>query len=146
MTRKQQREEIAALRALLGLSRRRTIQEWEQLPQDVRDGLAARAFVAEWGDLTAALIRLGFPALNKLPPNEARRYLDHIARIFGAPGVQAILARDLAAIDDERKSIVARQTKIALYGEDAESVRAAALLVKVCRWVFCAVPAPSDAA
>lgn len=104
------------------------------MPQEMRDGLAARAWISEWGDPTAALLRLGFPALNRLPPSKVRLYSDYVDRIFGTPGVQAILAHDPSSIDEERKSILARQVKIALYGDDAASVRAAASLLKVCGW------------
>lgn len=134
MTRRELHAEIAELRATLGLRRRRTIGEWEAMPQEMRDGLAARAWISEWGDPTAALLRLGFPALNRLPPSKVRLYSDYVDRIFGTPGVQAILAHDLSSIDEERKSILARQVKIALYGDDAASVRAAASLLKVCGW------------
>ncbi|MGB7016939.1 MAG: hypothetical protein WBD69_13415, partial [Candidatus Cybelea sp.] len=50
------------------------------------------------------------------------------------PGVQAILKRDLSRLDAEREAILSRQLQTALYGEDAESVRAAALLANVCGW------------
>ncbi len=54
--------------------------------------------------------------------------------MFETPGVQAILKRDLSRLDADREAILARQLRTALYGEDSESVRAAALLVKVCGW------------
>ena len=100
----------------------------------VRDQLAARAWISEWGDPISAFPRLGFAPLNRLQPKKVQLYRDYVARIFGTPGVQAILARDLASIDQERRSILARQVKIALHGDDAESVRAAALLIRVCGW------------
>lgn len=134
MTRRELHAKIAELRATLGLRRHRTIGEWEAMPQEVRDGLAARAWISEWGDPTSAFLRLGFAPLNRLPPNKVQLYRDYVVRIFGTPGVQAILARDLAIVADERRSILARQVKIALYGDDAESVRAAALLIRVCGW------------
>ena len=121
---------------LLGLTKRRTIDEWEALPQALRDPLAARAWIAEWGDAGCALVRLGFPAMNRLPPDKAHLYGDYTVRVFGTPGVQTILERDLARLDVERQAILSRQYRTALYGEDAESVRAAALLVRVCRWEF----------
>lgn len=68
--RRELRRENEELRALLGLTKPRTIEEWEMLPHMVRDPLAARAFIAEWGDPGRALIRLGFPAMNRLPPDK----------------------------------------------------------------------------
>ena len=66
------------------------------LPPTVRDPLAARAFIAEWGDKGRALVRLGFAPLNRLPPDKVHLYNDYSARVFETPGVQAILLRDLA--------------------------------------------------
>lgn len=40
----------------------------------IRDPLAARAFIAEYGDKGRALIRLGFPAINRLPPDRIHLY------------------------------------------------------------------------
>jgi hypothetical protein len=74
-----------------------------------------------------------------------RLYSDYVARVFGTPGVRAILKRDLAPIDKERASMLARQAKIALYGEDGDSVRAFEVLVKVCGWAFRGDPAPQEA-
>lgn len=51
MTRRELRRENEELRALLGLSKPRTLHDWEMLPEEIRDPLAARAFVAEWATL-----------------------------------------------------------------------------------------------
>jgi hypothetical protein len=135
MTRKELIRENGELRAVLELRGHRTIDEWEALPPDVRDPLAARAFIAEWGDFGRALIRLGFPAMNKLPPSQVHLYKDYIARIFETPGAQAILKRDLARLDIERDTILSRQAKIALQHPDAATrTRAAELIAKVCKW------------
>jgi hypothetical protein len=134
MTRRELRREVEELRALLGLSKPRTIEEWERLPAAIRDPLAARAFIAEWGDKGRALIRLGFPAMNRLPPYRVRLYNEYATRVFETPGVQAILKRDLARLDVEREAILSRVCQTALYGEDGESVRAATLLMKICGW------------
>ena len=134
MTRRELRRENEELREALGLCGLRTIDDWEALPQALRDPLAARAFVAEWADVGRALIRLGFPAMNKLSPDKVHLYKDYAARVFATPGVQAILKRDLAGLDGEREAILARQCRTALYGEDAQSARAAALIAKVCKW------------
>jgi hypothetical protein len=136
MTRRELRRENQELRALIGLTKPRTIDEWESLPQALRDPLAARAWIAEWGDPSRALIRLGFPAMNRLPPDKVHLYTDYVARVFKTPGVQTILKQDLARLDADREAILSRQVRTALYGEDGESVRAATLLMKVCGWEF----------
>jgi len=92
--------------------------------------------------LGRALVRLGFPAMNRLPPDRIHVYHDHAARVFDTPGVMAILKRDLSRFDPEREAIIARTCRTALYGEDGESVRAATLLFKVCGWAYRVDPAP----
>jgi hypothetical protein len=134
VTRRELRRENDELRAALELRGYRTIEEWEALPEVLRDPLAAHAFIAEWGDYGRALIRLGFPALNKLLPSQVHLYRDHVARIFETPGVQEVLKRDLGRLDLEREAILSRQYRTARFGEDAESVRAADLIAKVCKW------------
>jgi hypothetical protein len=135
MTRQELKRENGELRAALELRGQRTIDEWEALPRDVRETLAARAFIAEWGDFGRALIRLGFPAMNKLPPSQVHLYKDYIARIFETPGVQEILKRDLRPLDMMVKVILQRQGEIALLHPDAAtSTRAAELIAKVCKW------------
>ena len=145
MTRHELHAEIAELRATLGLRKHRTISEWEGMPQEVRDGLAARAWISEWGDPTAAMARLGFPALNKLPQTKVGLYSNYVTRIFETPGVRAILKQALAPIDEERAAMLARQVKIALHGEDADSTRAFESIARVCGWAFHADPLPSAA-
>ena len=61
-------------------------------------------------------------------------YKDYAGRAFETPGVQAILKRDLGRLDPDREMILARMCQTALYGEDAESVRASTLLMKVSQW------------
>lgn len=124
------------MRGALGLRGYRTIEDWEALPADIRDPLAACAFIAEYGDKARALIRLGFPAMNRLPPDRVHVYHDHASRVFDTPGVKAILKRDLARLDLEREAILAKLCRVGLYGKDGESVRAAALLINVCGWEF----------
>jgi len=90
------------------------------------------------------LIRLGFPAMNRLPPDKVHVYHAYAERVFNTPGVQATLKRDLARFDPDREALIARMCRTALYGEDGESVRAAALLIKVCGWGYRGdSPAPS---
>src|SRR5579871_2021653 len=134
MTRRELRLENDELRAALGLRGQRTIENWEALPATVRDPLAARALIAEWGDRGAALIRLGFPSLNRLPPHAVRAYDDHMKRVFSTPGVQAILQRELAGINAERAALLERQVRVALYGGDDASTRAFEALARVCGW------------
>ena len=134
MTRRELRRENEELRAALELRGYRTIEDWEALPPLLRDPLAARAFIAEWGDFGRALIRLGFPVMNKLPPSQVHLYKDYVARIFETPEVQAILKRDLGRLDMEREAILSRQVSVALCGGPAQCVRAADLIAKVCKW------------
>jgi hypothetical protein len=136
MTRRELRRENEELRDALGLRGYRTIEDWEALPSALRDPLAARAFISEWGDKGRALIRLGFPAMNKLPRNDVPLYKDHVSRVFDTPGVQAILKRDLSRIDLERDAMLSRLSWIGLHGEDDESLRAIDVLAKVCGWYY----------
>jgi hypothetical protein len=136
VTRRELRRENRELRNALGLCGHRTIEEWERLPEAIRDPLAARALIAEWGDAGRALIRLGFPPMNKLPPNQVHLYSDHIARVFDAPGVHTVLKRDLGRLDADREAILSRLCRTALYGEDADSVRAAEAIIKACGWAI----------
>jgi hypothetical protein len=115
MTRRELRRENEELRATLELHGHRTIEEWEALPQALRDPLAARAF----------------PPMNRLTPDKIHLYKDYVARIFETQGVQAILKGDLAL---ERETILSRQYRTAICGENAESIRAADLIAKVCKW------------
>lgn len=136
MTRREMRQQLEELRQLLGMNATRTIEEWEEFPPALRDPLAARAFLAEWGNCGNALIRLGFPPMNKLPPSEVPVYKDCVARVFDTPGVQAILKRDLSRIDLERDAMLSRLGWIGLHGGDGQSVRAIDLLAKVCGWYY----------
>lgn len=45
------------------------------------------------GDKGRALTRLGFPAMNKLPPDRVRIYKDHVARVFDRQGVRRRFTR-----------------------------------------------------
>lgn len=134
MTRRELRKELTELRGLLEIRERRTIDEWEAMPQELRDPLAARALIAEWGDRGAALIRLGFPSLSRLPPRQVRAYEDHVQRVFETPGVRAIIRRELAQIEAERAALIERQVRVALYGDNDASIRAFEGLARVCGW------------
>jgi hypothetical protein len=109
-----------------------SIEDWEALPPALRDPLAARAFISEWGYKGRALIRLGFPAMNNLSRNRVQLYNDHVTRVFDTPGVQAILKRDLSRIDLERDAMLSRLSWIALADDDGQSLKAIDLLAKVC--------------
>jgi hypothetical protein len=74
--------------------------------------------------------------MNRLPPDKVSAYKAHIARVFETPAVQALVRRNLARLDVEREAILSKQVQVALYGEDAESVKAATLLFKVCGWEY----------
>lgn len=122
--------EVKELRGRLELDGGLDVTLWEQFnPQDVRDALAARALIAEWGNPTNALIRLGIEATG-----EHGRFDALAKRIFDTPGVRAILAKNLSEIEERKKDILARQVQIALYGDDDASVRAASQLAKVAGW------------
>lgn len=118
MTKAELKQEVASLRARLELLRTQTLSEWKEIPRDVRDGLAARAFIDARGDCYAALVRLGFPSMSQLSPREVGAYADHVSQIFQTPGALAILRRELAGIQVERSNLLARQVQIALYGRD----------------------------
>ncbi|MGC2406213.1 MAG: hypothetical protein WA431_07375 [Candidatus Cybelea sp.] len=134
MTRKELRRENDELRAALGIREHRTIEEWECLPRAMRDPLAARALIASWGDRVEALVRLGFPSLSQLPPSQVGAYRDHMQRVFGTPGVAAILQRELEGVNAERAALLERQVRIALCGDDSASIRAFEGLARVCGW------------
>lgn len=82
------------------------------------------------------MIRLGFPAMNKLPPSETHLYKDYTARVFDTPGVQAILKRELSRIDLERDAMLKRLHWIALADDNGQSLRTIDLLAKVCGWYY----------
>ncbi len=67
--------------------------------------------------------------MHRLPPDKVSLYKEYVARVFGTPGEHAIIERDLARLDAEREAILSRQLQTALYGDDGQSVRAAALIV-----------------
>jgi hypothetical protein len=144
VTKAELKQEVLSLRARLELRRTMTLGEWEALPQDVRDGLAAKALLYEWGDRYAALVRLGFPSMSQLSPREVGAYSDHVSRIFQTAGVWELLRRGLAGIEAERSTLFARQVKIALYGPDDASTRAFEGLARVCGWTHAGSPPGTD--
>ena len=135
MTRRELRRENEELRARLACAGIGRSRSGRQFPPALRDPLAARAFLAEWGNLGNALIRLGFPPMNKLPPDQVHLYKDYTARVFDTPGVQAILKRDLSRIDLAER-MLSRLSWIALHGEADQCLRAIDVLAKVCGWYW----------
>lgn len=131
------REENAELRKRLGMTIPHTLQTWETLmPQRQRDGFAARALMAENGHQLRALIRLGFQLDERLygDKEKVEQVFALANAIFGTPGVQEILERDLSRPDEVRGAILERLTQIALYGSDADSVKSATTLARTCGW------------
>ena len=123
--------ENADLRARLG-AEPTTIESWGvHLTQDLRDQMAARALVQEWGDEPRALLRLGF----ECPKNATNRWMPEVwelaHKVFGTDGVQRILKSNLADLDAQKGTMLARLMQIATHGDDSNAVRAAGQLAKV---------------
>jgi hypothetical protein len=112
-----------------------SLETWALMgSQETRDGFAARALVAEWGNQAKALARLGFPIFHseKQPWTYKPKLVKELAEaIFTTPGVKAILDNDFKAVDESWQAILERTRKIALHGTDENAVKAAALLAKV---------------
>ena len=131
--------EVQELRGLLGMETPLDITLWEAInTQEMRDALATRALIQEWGDPYKALRRLGFDF--EVTPNGAigKEDRDHvralIKRIFETDGVKALYAKAFADIEALKPEILNRQAQIAMYGDDESSVRAASQLAKVGGW------------
>lgn len=111
-------------------------QTWgANAPQELRDQMAASALFAEKLDEHNALRRLGFdpgPRDWTAPTYKDSRAL--AARIFGTPGVRAILTRDLEDESANRRMVVMNLLQIAEHGSDGEKVRAAQTLAKYNDW------------
>lgn len=136
-SRKDLRNENAELRKLLKLTNTPywSVEEWESAnPQDVRDGLAARVFLNEWGDRHKALRRLGFAPPERIRTHARPAYVRGCMQIFDTPGVREILSRELSHIEEQRDALLRRQVKTALYGCDHDSVNAFSLLARVMGW------------
>ena len=109
---------------------RYTLEEWEDyLPQPIRDALAARALIACNGNAKNAAIRLG------ITQKHAAYSKKFYNRIFGTDGTKELLARDLKEPEENRAALIERQVRIALYGEDAASVRSFQMIAKMCGWI-----------
>jgi len=126
-------EEVRELRERIGAGEQH-IEEWEGMPQELRDRFAARALMMEWGSPYASLARLGFgpKALAGLSGDEKRALRD---RIFLSPGVQAILRANLEADEARRKKILDRQFEIAEHGDNDQSTRSAQVYARLAGWL-----------
>jgi hypothetical protein len=134
--------ENAALRAQLGLNEPMTDEIWGVLPQDVRDSMAVRVMFEEYGHTGAALKRLGFKVPSGQGSRDERAAL--VQRVFGTPGVKALLEKDLADAEANRQGVIARTTQIALHGKDDSSVRATQMLAKLAGWTKDEAPPPQN--
>lgn len=135
-SRKALKAEIAELRARLELTESvASFEDWgASAPQDIRDRMAARALVSEYLNGPNALKRLGFKITDEKGRLDRPYYLLLVKKVFETPGVRAILAHDLKDIEQVRKEVLARQTEIALHGEEGNAVRAATVIAKIAGW------------
>jgi len=129
---RQLENEVKELRARLALSEPVEVESWERvIPEEMRDQFAAMALMREWGSTANALARMGFD----VGRGEGQIWgtaLDALAaRVFEKPGVTAILSHNFADVEASWQEILQRQRKIALYGDDDASARAAAQLAKI---------------
>lgn len=107
-----------------------TFEEWERSsPQNLRDAMAARALLQEWGNPVNALIRLGFAHERDREKREALR-----AAVFDTPGCRTVLADRLKDAEAARGEMLQRQVQIALHGSDDASVRSFSQLAKIMGW------------
>lgn len=124
---------INELQAQLG-AQPRTLADWgSYLTQEQRDQFAARALLQEWGDITRALVRLGFrPVLDKDGiQREKEEWLAIAQAVFGTEGCQAALAANTATVEENRDKMLKRLMSIAINSDDQSSVRAASSLAKI---------------
>lgn len=120
------KEEIDRLREALDLPSR-TIEDWLELPEQMRDRMAGEAFFHEKGMKGSALRRLGFHVLPK-----GDKALE--AQVFDTPGCKAIVEQDLEDAEVNRKPILAKLVFVARYGEDDPAIRAAQLVARMAGW------------
>lgn len=118
------KEENERLRESLELPQR-TIEDWLELPEAMRDRFAADAFVREKGLRHAAIRRLGFgPGGGK----------ELAAQVFDTPGCKAIIDRDLEDAEANRLPLLARMIHTGLYGDEDASIRATELVARMKGW------------
>ena len=105
-------------------------------PQHLRDQAAANALIAEKLDEMRAMIRLGFNPDRNGPTGKGfmtDEYKAIARRIFGTPGVQAILATDMTDANENKAAIIQSLVQKAR-GDGPDSVRAAQQLAKMADW------------
>lgn len=125
------------LRDALGMTEPQSLDTWGTvLTQNMRDAMAARALIQEWGHPLNALRRLGF----EIAASQSGRLADKeqmvalIKQVFDTDGVRDILSRTLEDIEGSKPQILARLNQTALYGDDDASVRAASQIAKIAGW------------
>lgn len=131
--------QVEEYRRLLGMDTPLDITLWEQVnSQEMRDAMATRALIQEWGDPYKALRRLGFDfevtpkgAIGKEDREEVR---DLIKRIFQTEGVKALSTKAFEDIESIKTEMLSRQAQIALHGDDESSVRAFSQVSKTLGW------------
>jgi hypothetical protein len=131
------RAEIARLREALEMEPTSEEAWGASAPQELRDRMAATALVAEKLDEWNALRRLGFdiPAKPRDGTNPIFRTVKGLGlRIFGTPGVQAILDLSMQDAEANKAAIIARLIETAKHGTDGESTRATQQLAKMADW------------
>lgn len=130
------KQENEVLRKRLGMKNLTTLEEWMLNPQEIRDQMAARALMAEWGRVREALVLLGFIQTDdyaRIPKDQKQRF--KLAKvIFQTPGCQELLLRHLQEVDDNKGAILSRLQQVALHAADGEAVRAAQVISKMSGW------------
>jgi len=116
------------LREALALEKR-SLDEWLEMPEQMRDRLAAEAFFFEKGRRMSAAVRLGFA-----PTGSDVKNKELFAALFETPGCRAIIERDLEDAEANRKPLLARMIYVGLNGDDDAAVRATQLVARMAGW------------
>jgi hypothetical protein len=121
--------EIAQLRTALSLNGKMEEDTWATFaPQDVRDQIAATAYINGRLDPFNALTLLGFPPAprgNGRDETAGRKEALKLAeRIFQTEGVQRILMDEAKSVEENRRALEQRLVQIGRHGDDASSIRA----------------------
>lgn len=132
---KDQAEEIKRLRAALGLQGKQTLESWGMVAsQELRDQMAAQALVAEYLHPTNALKRLGFEVKVDAQGHITEETKATCYEVFSTDGVKEILAQDFNDAYRYKDEVIGRLHKTARFGDNDQSVRAAALLADLVGW------------
>ena len=105
-----------------------TLETWNELPEELRNEVAARALVQTLLNRGPALYLLGFG------PRTTHESIKLGRAVFDCPGVQTLLRRNMRDQLARKPDILARLTEIAISGGELAAVRAALVLSKVLRW------------